>query len=150
MEEIITYRAIDGKDFSKKTECLEYESFIEKVEEIISTLPARPNTEEYNRGGGYIQHEDGIVQSVARKLYELCLEYNGKGFLHLTPSSAIFDGQINVYSMRVMTGNACETLDHSWSRLMCIDKENREWSKTHYLNEYSGRKVKLLYPQAEE
>jgi hypothetical protein len=150
MEEITKYRAVDGKEFSKKNECLEYEGFIEKVKEIISVLPARPNTKGYYYGVGYLQHEDGVVESVTRKLYELCLEYNGKGFLHLTTGRAISDGQINVYTMMAMTGDVCDILSHSWARLMCIDKEGREWGNPRYVGNSSERTMKLLYPQAEE
>ena len=68
MKEITKYVAKDGVEFYNQQECMEYETLIMKVDNIMSWLPKRPP------GDGYYQHDIDDVNRAKLDILNICKE----------------------------------------------------------------------------
>ena len=57
METKTIYLAKDGKRFDDESDCLKYDTLIEKVETVLNTLKPIPNTSSFANGDGYVQQD---------------------------------------------------------------------------------------------
>jgi len=132
MIEIAKYKAIDGKEFDDKEKCIDYEALIKKVDSIMGVLPKLPNKDcNFSNGGGYIQHEPSILNTVKRDLLGVIKKYVD----HKWVQQSIDDPTIHSsYVGRLLNDYSISPLEKAWDRFMCIDKYQREWGQPYYAN----------------
>jgi hypothetical protein len=130
MKEKTKYKAKDGTEFRYAEDCMAYDSILDEIDVVMSSLAPRPeNSRDFDEGRSYIQHDKEAVLSAKMKLCQLCMKHDAPdGFLHIPIRKPITDeGEVNMYAMLSITGDASEKLKNTWNRFMCIDKEYREW-----------------------
>jgi hypothetical protein len=88
------------------------EEFIKKFERL-----EKPNIEneiEFINGKGYIQQDFELVEELKKDLCEL------------------FDNKYNFQILGRVLDDNNNKLYKNWTRLMCIDKEGKEWGQPYY------------------
>jgi hypothetical protein len=131
MEKIIKFKAIDGKEFSSEKECLKYELLIERVNEIMATLPSIPKDDDFDfpNGGGYIQHKKETLRKAQISLLELCKEYIDHHWIQ----QSIDDENIHTsWVGRLLDDYGIRPLQNAWYRFSCIDHLYREWGQPYF------------------
>jgi len=143
MEVITKFKAIDGKEFTKQTECLKYELLIKQVDEIMALLPPTPNDDgcNFSNGGGYIKHDKQVLRNAQIKILELCKERID----HKWIQQSIDDETVHCsWVDRLLGDYDIRPLDKAWYRFSCVDEQNREWGQPYYANNpEKGEQVQL-------
>jgi hypothetical protein len=143
MKTITKYEAVDGTEFDTEKECATYEKLIARVNSIMAELPSKPNDDgcHFSNGGGYIQHDKNVLQSVKMKL----LTEIKKHIDHKWVDETMKDDSVDLsYVDRLLDDYQIEPLRNAWYRIMCIDKEAREWGQVYFAyNPEKGQQVKL-------
>lgn len=145
MEIVTRFKAIDGREFTIKEECRNYELLIERVHNIMALLPKTPEddcTNNFCNGDGFIQHDKNELRSAKIKILELCKEY----IKHDWIQQAIDDENADPSYVDRLIGEQSNIspLNSAWYRFMCIDKMNREWGQPYYaLNPERGKMIQL-------
>ena len=143
MEKIIKFKAIDGKEFTSETECLNYELLIKRVDEIMALLPPTPKDDgcSFANGDGYIKHEKTELRNVQVKLLKICKEYIDHKWIQQT----IDDENIHPsYVGRLLGDYGITPLNDAWYRFICVDNQGREWGQPYYANNpEKGKQVQL-------
>jgi len=131
METIQKFKAIDGKEFKSKEDCLEHELLIERVDSIMSVLTETPDDTDFGNGEGFIQHDHSILGIAKIKILEICKEYIDHKWIQET----IDDENIHPsYVGRLIDDYYIGPLNSAWHRFMCIDKDSREWGQPYFAN----------------
>lgn len=143
MEQIIKFRAIDGKEFSDEWQCVKYEQLYEKVDDIMSLLPPKPNNDNCNfaNGEGFFQHNKATLRKVEIQILELCKVYIDHDWIQ----SAIDGEKVHPSNIARLLGDYnIKPIDNAWGRFMCIDKYSREWGQPYYANNpEEGKQVSI-------
>ena len=103
------FRADDGTEFNTEAECDSHEALCADVATILATLNPRPNNSGFNNGGGYVQQSAesfGAAHAALLIVANRCI--NG----HPRP----------------------EVVSKAWLRIMCTDKNFREWGQPYFAN----------------
>ena len=133
MEIITKFKAIDGKEFKSKNECLLHDKLIEEVNEIMSVLRSRPKHNHYSfdRGTGFIQHKIEIVRKVKLQLLKLSQKY----LRHDWIQEAIDNENMSALRNAYLFGEYdIMPLYRAWDRFTCIDNNGREWAQAYDVN----------------
>lgn len=133
MKTITKFKAIDGKEFTDKEECLNYELLIEKVDTIMALLPPKPNDNgcSFSNGDGYLQHNKATLRNAQLQILELCKKYIDHKWIQET----IDDENVHLsYVGRLIDDYNINPINSAWFRFMCIDKYSREWGQPYYAN----------------
>lgn len=143
MEIITKFKAIDGKEFTSKKECLKYESLIGEVDRIMSLLPSTHKDDDcsFANGEGFIQHDKAKLRKAQVEILELCKEYIDHKWIQQT----INDESVHLsYVGRLLNDYDIRPLRNAWFRFMCIDKNQREWGQPYYANNpENGKQIQL-------
>lgn len=126
MEIIQKYKAFDGKILDSSAECEEYEKVANEVQVFLSSIVDSKKYDDgckFSNGGGFIQHPTGTYKLIEEKLIELSNKYfkEGKPFT-----------QFNYYLGRVIDDSNMRCLNKLSYKLMCIDKQEREFGQPYY------------------
>lgn len=132
MQAIQKYRADDGAEFAAEVDCIAHEALCAEVTEIMATLPKRPSDEgcRFSNGHGYLQHtpekfwpaRDALLR-VAKRLIP-----------HKWIDQALVDKTVHASWAGRLIDETSRPLARAWYRLMCIDKDLREWGQPYYAN----------------
>jgi len=141
METITKYKAFDGKEFTNKDKCTEYEEQSNLALEVISCIHKAPDSCDFANGSGYIQHEHKDVSIVRNELLELAKFYTD----HKWIQQSIDDHSVDTSWAGRIIGEYCnESLNKAWNRISCIDNQLREWGQPYYASHPNmGQQVKL-------
>lgn len=143
MKVVIKYKAIDGKEFEKEQDCIDYELLIETVNHIMSKLPKLPENDScsFVNGGGYIQHNKRKLQAAKIALLELCKKYIDHKWIQQT----IDDSSVHPsYVARLLGDYGINPLYDAWHRFVCIDSDLKEWGQPFYAsNQSKAEQTKL-------
>lgn len=143
MEVITKFKAIDGTEFKKESDCLKYELLIKRVDDIMALLPPKPNDDgcKFSNGSGYLQHEKTVLRNAQLQLLEICKEYIDHKWIQQT----IDDENVHCsYVGRLLSDYNIKPLNNAWHRFSCIDKQQREWGQPYFaLNPNEGEQVEL-------
>jgi hypothetical protein len=143
METITIFKAIDGTEFTSKTECLKYEILIKRVDEIMALLPPTPKDDgcSFENGDGYIKHEKTELRNTQVKLLEICKEYID----HKWIQQSIDDETVYSFLVgRLLDNYGIKPLKNAWYRFLCVDNQSREWGQPYYAdNPEEGKQVQL-------
>lgn len=133
MKVITKYKAVDEQEFSTEKECLDYEQLIERVNTIMAGLKPLPNEKGFDFGNGYyfVQQSKGAFKLVKLNL----LNEIKKHINHKWVEQTIEDETVHLsYVGRLIDDWNIRPLNNAWNRLMCIDKEYREWGQPYFAN----------------
>lgn len=129
METITKFKAIDGKEFTDKQECIKYELLIDRVNSIMNTLPKRPDSCDFSNGSGYLQHNEITLRNTKISLLTICKEYID----HKWIQQSIDDDTIHPsWVGRLLDDYGIRPLNHAWYRFQCIDSKYREWGQPYF------------------
>lgn len=135
MEAITKYKALDGKIFDNKEDCIKYDELVSNVRIIFKSIRENPDDIRFSNGGGYIQHDSSPVEAIKVELLKLTNKYFNKkytDFLHLG---------------RLLDDSGCNVLYRAYTRLVSIDSTYREWGQPYYaLNPSKGKQVEFTTP----
>ncbi len=129
METITKYKAIDGKEFTDKDECIKYEILIERVNSIMKLIPESPRSSDFANGSGFIQHNPQSLKNVKISLLTICKEYIDHKWIDQTINDPTVDPS---WVSRLLGDYGINPLYYAWNRFNCIDKDNREWGQPYF------------------
>lgn len=132
MEEIRKYRADDGAEFNNEGACIAHEALCAEINEIMATLPKRPKDDacKFSNGHGYLQH-------TAEKFWparDALLRIGNRLFPHKWFDQALADHTVHASWAGRLIDETSRPLARAWHRMMCVDKELREWGQPYYAN----------------
>tara|TARA_R110000851_G_scaffold297052_1_gene452278 strand:+ start:638 stop:1072 length:435 start_codon:yes stop_codon:yes gene_type:complete len=133
METITKFKAIDGKEFTNKEECLKYELLIERVDSTMALLPPQPNDEgcSFSNGDGFLQHKKENLMNVKVQILEICKEYIDHNWIQQTIDDETVDPS---WVARLLGDYNIRPLSNAWHRFSCVDKLHREWGQPYFAN----------------
>lgn len=134
MERISLFKTADGKTFSTPEEALKYESIMREVQNFLLAFAENEDID-FSNGDGYIQHPIGTRDKMGKKLVEL---YNR----WFKPEEPFIN--FSYYLARLIDDSSMKCLNHLSYRIMCIDREDREWGQPYFAdNPGTGKDKKL-------
>jgi len=131
MKKIHKYVADDGTEFKTGAACFEYESLCAEIDEIMEKLPNRPENDgcRFSNGHGYLQHSHDLFWSARDAL----LRIGNRLMHHEWFDLAIADRTAHPsWCGRLIYDMNKPALDRAWFRIMCVDKDLREWGQPYY------------------
>lgn len=141
MQKITKYKADDGKEFYSEDECLQYETLCARIAHFVHMLPPVPDHEDYNEtsfgnGGGYIQHDSAVFETVRVGLLNIANGlYPCGAFTQALQRPDLSGGVV----LRIMHDTMPHPLVHAWGRITNTDKLLREWGQRFYtVNPHEG------------
>ena len=129
MEIITKFKAIDGKEFNTKNECIDYEILIDKVNKIMSLLPHPIDDDSFFNGGGYIQHCKANVKLSRINLLNLYGQYIKHPWIQQSIDNDKIDPSL---VSRLLSDCNINPFIKSWNRLSCVDAKYREWGQPYF------------------
>ncbi len=143
MKQVIRWQSEDGAIWRYKREAVARDSLIKSVAWFEKLLPPVKDTAcKFANGGGFVQRDASVVEEAKERLLGLTerkikwwfdeqREKFNTDFKNVDPS----------WFLRMLEGSA-PPIERAWSRLMCIDKQYREWGQPYYaLNPTEGKQV---------
>jgi hypothetical protein len=133
MKQIAKYRSVDGREFSTEKECLDYETLIDTVNTIMARLKPLPREDgcDFRNGHSFVQQSKAAFKLVKLNL----LNEVKKHINHKWIRQTMEDETVHLsYVGRLIDDCNIPPLNNAWSRLMCIDKEYREWGQPYFAN----------------
>lgn len=138
MQKIQKFKADDGAEFNTEAECAAYEALCAEIDEVMATLPARPDDSgcHFSNGYGYLQHDAETLERARVSILKI-----GKRFIS-SPSSPPWlqqtidnpDGCHPSWAGRLIDEACPRPVGVAWYRFQCIDKQGREWGQPFYAN----------------
>jgi len=143
MQTITKFKAKDGREFNTSDECIDYESLIDRVDEIMNRLPKKPELEGcgFENGDGFIQHTKKNYNLVKHDLLKVIKKY----IKHEWVQQTMDDDSVHLsYVGRLIDDYMLRPINSAWYRLMCIDSDLREWGQPYYaINPTKGKQICL-------
>ncbi len=149
MEAITKYKANDGSEWATAEQAEAREVMIREVNIAMLILVSKPTDMDFANGHGYIQQEAEKILDAKRELYKIA---NREGVLkHWIDRQKNDHGKTDEdfitchpsWFSRMLDGSH-RPLDAAYSRLYCIDEQNREWGQPYYaINPDKGEQVCL-------
>lgn len=133
MKQITKYKAVDGKEFLTEKECLDYEALIERVNTIMSGLKPLPKDEgcDFANGYSFVQQSKAAFKLVKLNLLNEIKKHINHKWVEQTMED---DDMHLLYVGRLVGDYDINPLSKALYRLMCIDKEYREWGQPYFAN----------------
>ena len=130
MKAVTRYQANDGAVFVEKADCKAHESLTEDVAKIMSRLFPLPDDKgcKFANGGGYIQHDAETFKSVREGLLRLAQ----RECPHKWIDQSLADDTIDPSWAGRIIGDSSVPLDRAWRRIVCTDKQFREWGQPFF------------------
>lgn len=130
MQRIQKFKADDGAEFPTEAECLEYEALCAEIAEVMATLPKRPDDDgcRFSNGHGYLQHTPEKFWPVRDAL----LRIGNRLMPHKWFEQALADKTVHASWCGRLIDETSSPLMRAWYRVMCVDKELREWGQPYY------------------
>ena len=129
MKRITKYRADDGAEFNSKADAVNHDSLCLEIKEVMSALPKRPsNVGEFENGVGFIQHHPHVFWGVRDSLIAIGKRYIKDSLL----DQCIKDRDIHPSWVLRLSDEQCPALSRAWYRIMCTDKNLREWGQPYF------------------
>lgn len=130
MEAITKYKAFDGLEFNDADACAEHEANCKEADQIMSQLPAHPDTCAFSNGGGYLQHDKDLLLKVRNQFCEFAKRYTDHKWIQQTIDKG-FEAHAS-WVDRLIGETAPRSISKHWYRFMCIDSEFREWGQPYF------------------
>lgn len=133
MEQITKFRAVDGSEFDKESDCVSYEALIVEVETIMRKLDPIPEMDgcNFSNGYGFVQQTRAAFLIVKLELLLIAKRYTEFHWIQQT----VDDDTVHLsYAGRIIDECCPRPVNRAWYRLMCIDKQFREWGQPYYAN----------------
>jgi len=147
MKTITKFEAIDGTEFNKEQDCVDYEKLIERVNNIMNVLP---NISEYpnpafcfQSGSGFLQHDKVKLRDAQVKILKLCKEYITNEWIEESINNNVHPS----YVEKVLDDTddyRIFPLMRAWWRFMRIDKLSREWGHPYYASHPEKGEQRLI------
>lgn len=136
MKEITQYKANDGTIFNIKEDCVKYDNISTRVDSILLVLPSHKLEGcRFENGDGYIQHKSDVKKKLSNALVKLANDY-------FEPTKLFT--QFNYYLGRYIDDSNTKCLNKLSYKIMCIDKNNREWGQPYFAtNPSKGKDIQL-------
>lgn len=139
MKEVIIYEAYDGTEFRDKNMCMEYDSYIEKANEIMSQLRVRKSDSNYA-----VRQDVSVVKKAMKQFFDEVAKPLLDSETLSTIMDEIADGSRHpshiAYIFNEMT--QYPILNHTFFRFECINMESGiEYCQPYYIkheNEFKG------------
>lgn len=131
MKQITKYQASDGTEFYAKKECSDYEALIERINFIMARLKPLPEDKncDFSNGGGFVQQSELSFKSVK---FDLLCEIK-KHINHKWVEHTMNDEGVHLsYVGRLISDKDIRPITSAWYRLMCTDKQYREWGQPYF------------------
>ncbi len=130
MKTITKFVANDNSEHMTEVACIERDYLIAQVNEIMGTLPARPDDKgcDFSNGDGYWQHEPATVLAVRDALLTLAR----RNFAHKWLDQSLADPTVDWSWAARIIGEGPRPIADAWNRIGCIDKQFREWGQPYY------------------
>lgn len=142
MRKIQKWCAKDGAEFFEEEQCRSYERHCRAVKEAMEPMGKRPPGCSFSNGSGYLQHTKEEFIAVRRKLLEIAKEFTDHRWIQDS-----IDKGLTVhpsYAGRIISECTTIPLDRAWSRIMCVDKNFREWGQPYYAeNPNEAKQIRL-------
>jgi|JI9StandDraft_1071089.scaffolds.fasta_scaffold392013_2 hypothetical protein len=131
MEIITKYKAIDGVEFKKMDDCLEYEALIARVHSLMSRLKPRPENDGFAfiKGDGFIQHDKNTVLEIRKSLLEIAYKYNP---MRWVKDSIESDDVHPSYAQSMIDETGIQPLINAWYRFSCMTHDFREFGQPYF------------------
>lgn len=131
MKPVTKYEAEDGKVFDSEFDCVAYEKRSARIAEVVSKLQPIPKNDgcEFTNGGGYVQQLPAVVVSVRVALLKIAQEASTHKWLQESIDDISADPS---WAARIISECDSTPLHKAWLRIMCIDKQFREWGQPFY------------------
>ena len=141
MEQITKYKAVDGKEFLQKSECIKYEQLISDVDAVMSQLPHRPDDTTFTNGAGFIQHSKEVFDKVRLELLAIIKQRIDHTWIDQT----INDETVHPsWVGRMISEHGIRPLQEAWHRFECMDKDLKEYGQPYFAknpSEVSGGQI---------
>jgi hypothetical protein len=133
MKKVTMYEANDGTRFDREARCEQYEELCDKVEQAMLILP-RYGIDSCNfaNGEGYIQHTKSTYSKARNAVLELAKTVSNYDGLQ----QCIDNHELHLsYPRRYLDGGAMHNpIQKALARLLCIDKNYREYGQPYFAN----------------
>lgn len=137
MKTVTKYQARDGREFACEETAKTHEGVLDRIDKIMSTLPARPDDCEFSNGRGYIQHDWMAVTNAKNHIIDL---WHGDEKIKL--DAKMYPAPHSIIGRFFDDANS--PLRDPWYRLMCIDPLGREWDQPYFaLHPDCGNQIRL-------
>jgi hypothetical protein len=101
------------------------ETLEKRIANVMSQIPDKPNTTNFENGGGYIQHNKKALEKVKLELLEICRYFIDHSWIEETI--------VNNLDARLLSDSMYPSLDRAWYRLCCVDFSNyREYGQQFF------------------
>ena len=105
------------------------ETLEKRIANVMSQIPDKPNTTNFENGEGYIQHNKKVLKKVKLELLEICKDYVG----HFWIEETIVNNLDTSYVARLLSDSKYTSLYQAWYRLCCVDFSNyREYGQPFF------------------
>lgn len=143
METITKFKADDGEEFDAKSDCMAHEALCAEISEVMRLLPPTPKDDgcDFANGLGYIQHDSATFGKVREALLRIGNRISHHRWFDdaLANPSTVHPS----YPGRIID-DVSRPLALAWYRVMCTDKELREWGQPFFANNpKAGNQIRL-------
>lgn len=147
---IVRYQARDGSVWNSEAAADRRDRLNFEVAQVMAGLTPRPKALEDNKG--YLQHSAASVLNVSRLLMSLAAPFLGADWMQRQRAKHSEDEialGIRGCFGRICDGDDSEPLQRAYSRMLCIDDQNREWQQPYFaINPDAKRVMVELQPDA--
>lgn len=132
MKRVQKFRADDGAEFDTEAACLEHEALCAEIDGVMATLPRPPADDgcRFTNGHGYIQHTPERFWPARDAL----LRIGNRLSPHKWFEQSLADREIHPSWCGRLIDETSRPLSRAWYRVMCVDKDLREWGQPYYAN----------------
>ncbi len=145
---ITRYAASDGTVFQTASAADQHDSITARVEMAMLPLGVRPQALEDNKG--YFQHSALNVRRVQFALFEIARPRVEDWIARqIDNGHTEEDCAIHLKNSYGRIADGCAPLDRAFTRLLCIDDQNREWQQPYFaINGSSDKAMVQLNKEA--
>ena len=120
MEEVIKYKAVDGKIFDSKEECKRYDVIAKQVGNFFIKLPLKGHVS----GDGYILHDLNMKIKLNKLTIKLANDWFGEGtFTSMSYTLGRYIDDSNMSCLKRLT-----------YLYMCTDRDGKQWNQPYFVN----------------
>ncbi len=130
MKAITKYQAKDGAVFDTESDAIDHEKICDEIDAIMLALPPRPDNDEcrFVNGQGYIQHKPEVFWVVRANLLKVASRFTDHEWI----KKSIADSSVHPSFAHRIIGEFSSPLSTAWYRIMCVDKNLREWGQPYF------------------